>query len=651
MSEGGASGSSEDLEEESVFMLCGLCKKPPVDTSPKLLPCLHSFCLKCLEERFTEQQQEKVPPTTASASSNSIPRLKCPNCGQEFLVPPKGVHGFLDNQFVLENIGKLQRKQEDVKRFCTSCEDNSPASSFCLNCSDWLCDACVSAHQRVRVTKDHKIQSEAEYLENSESADVKPIFCSTHPQEALKLFCANCEKLTCRDCQLLEHKDHKYQFIKEAAVSYKDYLRGQLNRLYEQAQPLTESIREVEKAAKGLQEREESIASEIKKSSDMLVKAVKQRENVLLTELKALVHFKHKLLSKQNKDLRLMQKILQHNYGFTRHVLKNGSDMGLLYSKRQLSSRIQNLLSLKYNVLPVAHSDLKFSVETEKLCSVISKLGSVMTPADRNNTSSSRPDASFRGLTNASNYTPLPSSSLPSAVSSRPVSSGTPLRPNPIEALSAVNKRLGPPSSQSYSTNKYPSLQAAIVHPSGANLSMNTKVGIVPANSVSRQPLASAGRALQMKSSSGISNSSFTFGQRNPAVGNQSNLTSLSQTRPVRNGNTLPLRHFQDIGSKIGKSPPPRPPSTGSNHSHQSTSPLSDSSGSLPKQNGWEEQTAANDSPSQVLKGIVICNTTVCVVCLVFANPFFQKLDRFSKETEKGNEYSSLFPPAKELQF
>ena len=607
MSEGGASGSSEDLEEESVYMICGLCKKPPVDTSPKLLPCLHSFCLKCLEERFAEQQQDKVPTTAASVSSNSIPRLKCPNCGQEFLVPPKGVQGFLDNQFVLENIGKLQRKQEDVRRFCTSCEDNSPASSFCLNCSDWLCDACVSAHQRVRVTKDHKIQSEAEYLENSESADAKPIFCSTHPQEALKLFCANCEKLTCRDCQLLEHKDHKYQFIKEAAVSYKDYLRGQLNRLYEQAQPLTESIREVEKAAKGLQEREESIASEIKKSSEMLVKAVKQRENVLLTELKALVHFKHKLLSKQNKDLRLMQKILQHNYGFTRHVLKNGSDMGLLYSKRQLSSRIQNLLSLKYNVLPVAHSDLKFSVETEKLCSVISKLGSVITPADRNNTTtSSRPDASFRGLSNASSYTPLPSSSLPSAVSSRPVSSGTPMRPNPIEALSAVNKRLGPPSSQSYSTNKYPSLQAAIVHPSGANLTINTKVGVVPANSVSRPPLASGGRNLQMKPGSGLSNSSFTFGQRNPTVSNLSNMTSLSHPRPIRNGNTLPLRHFQDIGSKIGKSPPPRPPSTGSNHSHQSTSPLSDSSGSLPKQNGWEEQTAANDPPGQALKGILL---------------------------------------------
>lgn len=597
MSEGSATGNADDQEEESVFMLCGLCKKPPVDTSPKLLPCLHSFCLNCLEERFAEQQREKAPSTSASTSSNSIPRLKCPNCGQEFLVPPKGVLGFLDNQFVLENMGKLQRNQENINRFCTSCEDNSPASSFCLNCSDWLCDACVSAHQRVRVTKDHKIQSEAEYLENSESSDVKPIFCSTHPQEALKLFCANCEKLTCRDCQLLEHKDHKYQFIKEAAVNYRDNLRGQLNRLYEQAQPLTDSIREVEKAAKGLQEREETIVSEIKKSSEMLVKAVRQRENVLLQELKALVLFKHKLLSKQNKDLRLMQKILQHNYGFTRHVLKNGSDMGLLYSKRQLSSRIQNLLSLKYNVLPVAHSDLKFSVETEKLCAVIGKLGSVMTPADRTNTNS------FRGLSNASSFTGLPNSTVSTAMSNRPVSSNSSSRPNPIEALSAVNKRLGPPGSQTYST-KYPSLQAAIVHPSGAGINMNTKVGVVSANGVSRLSLPSATRSLTVKPGTGISTNSFSFAQRSPNVSNLSNISRLSPPRSVRNGNTLPLRHFQDIGSKIAiKSPPPRPPSTGSNHSHQSTSPLSDSSGSSFKQNGWDEQPVASEKSTQVLKG------------------------------------------------
>ena len=596
MSEGASSGGSEELDEESVFMLCGLCKKPPLNTSPKLLPCLHSFCLKCLDERFSEQQQQdKAPSTTAGVSSSSVPRLKCPACGQEFMVPPKGVHGFLDNMFALENVGRLQRKEDSSNRVCTSCEDNSPATSFCLNCTDWLCDACVSAHQRVRVTKDHKIQTEEEYLESSESFDVKPIFCHTHPQEALKLFCANCEKLTCRDCQLLEHKDHKYQFIREAAVGYRDFLRGQLNRLYEQAQPLTDSIREVEKAAKGLQEREDSIRSEITKASEMLIKAVKQRENVLMSELKTLVHFKHKLLAKQNKDLRLMQKILQHNYGFTRHVLKNGSDTGLLYSKRQLSSRIQNLLSLKYKVLPVAHSDLKFSVEAEKLCSVISKLGCVMTPADRS-TVNTKLDATFRGLASAS-YAPLPSATVSAAVMKRPSGFTTSPRPSLVEGLSVGNIRNSGATSHAYTSSKCPSLQAAIVHPSGASITVNSKVGIVSASSVSRLGHTPGLRTFNTKPAVAVANSTIPVTPRSTTY--TSTVKNLPTSRPFGNGSTLPLRHFQDLPSRIVKSPP-RPASTGS--SHHSASPLSDSGG-LPKLNGWEEKLSSSETPKDNTKG------------------------------------------------
>lgn len=37
----------------------------------------------------------------------------------------------------------------------------------------------------------------------------KPVFCDIHKQEPLKLFCETCDRLTCRDCQLQKHKDHK----------------------------------------------------------------------------------------------------------------------------------------------------------------------------------------------------------------------------------------------------------------------------------------------------------------------------------------------------------------------------------------------------------------------------------------------------------
>lgn len=40
----------------------------------------------------------------------------------------------------------------------------------------------------------------------------RPVFCPVHKQEQLKLFCETCDRLTCRDCQLLEHKEHRYQY-------------------------------------------------------------------------------------------------------------------------------------------------------------------------------------------------------------------------------------------------------------------------------------------------------------------------------------------------------------------------------------------------------------------------------------------------------
>lgn len=42
---------------------------------------------------------------------------------------------------------------------CTSCEDNAGTIGFCVECGEWLCKTCVEAHQRVKITKDHKIHT------------------------------------------------------------------------------------------------------------------------------------------------------------------------------------------------------------------------------------------------------------------------------------------------------------------------------------------------------------------------------------------------------------------------------------------------------------------------------------------------------------
>jgi hypothetical protein len=50
-------------------------------------------------------------------------------------------------------------------------------------------------------------------------------------QESLSLFCETCDKLTCRDCQLTDHRDHKYKFIHEIAEETKNMISGLLSEV------------------------------------------------------------------------------------------------------------------------------------------------------------------------------------------------------------------------------------------------------------------------------------------------------------------------------------------------------------------------------------------------------------------------------------
>ena len=41
--------------------------------------------------------------------------------------------------------------------------------------------------------------------------------CKEH-DEAMKIFCFDCNTLICRDCTVIDHASHKYEFVKKYAV-------------------------------------------------------------------------------------------------------------------------------------------------------------------------------------------------------------------------------------------------------------------------------------------------------------------------------------------------------------------------------------------------------------------------------------------------
>lgn len=43
-----------------------------------------------------------------------------------------------------------------------TCDDNTEATGFCVNCVEYLCSTCVEAHQRVKFTREHIIRQKDE---------------------------------------------------------------------------------------------------------------------------------------------------------------------------------------------------------------------------------------------------------------------------------------------------------------------------------------------------------------------------------------------------------------------------------------------------------------------------------------------------------
>ncbi|KAL2079845.1 hypothetical protein ACEWY4_023638 [Coilia grayii] len=202
--------SSENfVGADSRLESCGGCGVSlSSDTSPLLLPCLHSLCRSCM-------------PNHGVAG--------CPVCAM--LYSPDDV---TPNPLFFD-VSPMSPSQK-----CGGC-DCSTVEGCCVECGEALCVECVSAHRRVRMTRDHTIHTQ---ITTSGFAWKK--YCPIHKDEPYKLYCLTCAQLTCRDCQLMLHRNHSFQFVGEVVSERRQKLEALVNRVKEQRAYTQRSLYDLE---------------------------------------------------------------------------------------------------------------------------------------------------------------------------------------------------------------------------------------------------------------------------------------------------------------------------------------------------------------------------------------------------------------------
>ncbi|XP_076316697.1 E3 ubiquitin-protein ligase TRIM33-like isoform X3 [Tachypleus tridentatus] len=359
---------------EWVDSKCVFCKQELKERNePRLLPCLHGACKACVSA------ESVLSPASVSTYSTPVTKpVTCPACNEE--INPGNA---IDHLFILENVAQANESLEGCEKrapCCTSCEDSAPASGFCTDCQEWLCEMCIQAHQRVKVTKDHSVRPRDDMEgEKTSGLDQKYLFCPLHSKEPLKLYCESCDKLTCRDCQLLEHKDHKYQFLSAACEQHKLYLSTLLTKIKEKQKYIENARSLISKRQDEVTEREKEVTQEIKMFAVKFITEINRRGKLLLQELNEVCSQKKKQLTMKNEELVNLSQRLYHCQRFAESVINKGSDIALVYSKKALTNQLRHVLRRRCEVPNPQHMvDIKFAYESQFLSEYISHLGCLM---------------------------------------------------------------------------------------------------------------------------------------------------------------------------------------------------------------------------------------------------------------------------------
>ncbi|XP_074076260.1 transcription intermediary factor 1-beta [Macrotis lagotis] len=344
---GGAAAGGGPSEAAELLEHCGVCRERlRPEREPRLLPCLHSVCGQCLL-----LGPAAAPGAGPANNGGDSAVVDCPVCKQQCFAKD-----IVENYFMRDSGAKAAPDPKDANQCCTSCEDNAPATSYCVECSEPLCETCVEAHQRVKYTKDHTVRSTGP----AKSRDgERTVYCSVHKHEPLVLFCESCDTLTCRDCQLNAHKDHQYQFLEDAVRNQRKLLASLVKRLGDKHATLQKNTKEVRTSIRQVTDVQKRVQVDVKMAILQIMKELNKRGRVLVNDAQKVTEGQQERLERQHWTMTKIQRHQEHILRFASWALESDNNTALLLSKKLIYFQLHR--ALKMIVDPVEpQGDMKF---------------------------------------------------------------------------------------------------------------------------------------------------------------------------------------------------------------------------------------------------------------------------------------------------
>ena len=277
-----------NLHEE---LSCSVCMSKYTD--PKLLPCLHSFCLHCLNG--------------IQRTSGRRHKIACPECRQEFNVPDNGNLAALPTNFRINSLLDVLAIKEcnttGVK--CGNCDKRSKESHYCFQCCAFWCGECIIFHNGMKANQDHYALALEDFQDHDfENILKRPIFCAIpgHEKKEMEFFCNICEVAICNACALTNHDGHGKILLEQAANERKLRIKSAIESQRKRAQTKRSKITKLDESLIEVQEQAARLKRNVQEFADSIIATIEAKKQEIFDDVERRTKASLQKIEKQKEE-------------------------------------------------------------------------------------------------------------------------------------------------------------------------------------------------------------------------------------------------------------------------------------------------------------------------------------------------------------
>ena len=290
-------------------------------TDPKQLPCLHSFCLHCLNE--------------IKRTRSAHGKITCPECRREFQISGSGNPSELPTNFRINNLLDVLAIKEcsTVNVKCRNCDKRSAQTSYCFQCCSFWCEECIVGHNMIRENKDHRTLA----LKDFQDQDIKavlerPAFCQKkhHENKELELFCKDCKVAICSACAMTLHDNHVKMLLQEATGARKTQIKSTIKSLKDKALEKRKNMEKMNQKSIELQSQVADVKSQVKSFVEQIIAIIETRKQDVFDVIDNQAKKSLESLSQKKDEVEKQVKLTESAIAQTETLLKRSFSTEIL---------------------------------------------------------------------------------------------------------------------------------------------------------------------------------------------------------------------------------------------------------------------------------------------------------------------------------